>query len=306
MLLLEWKVPDDRVLGWYGAAYKYIDAVQVIPAYFTMALFPIMSRFAVGEHSSLLRAYLLAIKLLLLVAVPAAFVGWGLSHEMIAVLGGSEYLPQGADILKVMIWYMPVGFINSVDPVRAHRSGSAAFSHAGFAIGLAFNVAVNILLIGRFGYMAPAYVAIASEVVLLIPFYVGIRRHLAPVPWARLLWRPLAAALPMGALFIIRPGGSFILALVAGLALYGAGVVLLRVLNAEERDALAGVVPWRRWWARVRRLGLARPLTPRGVRLQLKMPMQPGVPVEIHRSGGGGRGRIRSISVILPGTSARK
>jgi hypothetical protein len=34
-------------------------------------------------------------------------------------------------------------------------------------------------------------------------------------------------------------------------------VVLLRVLNAEERDALAGVVPWRRWWARVRRLGLA-------------------------------------------------
>lgn len=252
MLLLEWMVPDDRVLGWYGAAYKYVDAVQVIPAYFTMALFPIMSRFAVGERNSLLRAYLLAIKLLLLVAIPVAFVGWGVSRELIAILGGTEYLPEGADILKVMIWYMPVGFINSVTQYVLIALDQQRFLTRAFAIGLAFNVAANVLLIRQFGYMAPAYVTIASEVVLLIPFYVGIRRHLAPVPWARLLWRPLLAAAPMGALLVLRPGGSLLAALLVGFALYLVGVVALRVLAPDERDALAGVIPWRRWVQRMR------------------------------------------------------
>jgi O-antigen/teichoic acid export membrane protein len=46
MLLLELLIPRSRVLGWYSAAYKYVDAVRLIPAYFTLALFPLMSRYA--------------------------------------------------------------------------------------------------------------------------------------------------------------------------------------------------------------------------------------------------------------------
>lgn len=62
VFLLEWMVPDNRVVGWYGTAYKYIDAVGVIPAYFTMAIFPLMARYAQDSQESLLRAYRLAVK----------------------------------------------------------------------------------------------------------------------------------------------------------------------------------------------------------------------------------------------------
>ncbi|NLG28673.1 MAG: flippase, partial [Chloroflexi bacterium] len=110
LLDVEALVPDKRVLGYYSTAYKYIDAVNIIPSSFTLAIFPLMARYATGAKGSLLRAYRLAIKLLLVVALPSALVGWAAAGPLIQILGGSRYLPQGGQLLKVMVWYMPIGF----------------------------------------------------------------------------------------------------------------------------------------------------------------------------------------------------
>lgn len=246
MLLLEWLIPDPRVLGWYGAAYKYVDAVQVIPAYFTMALFPLMSRYAESGRDSLLRAYHLAVKLLIVVAIPAAWIGWGMAHEMITVLGGSQYLPEGATILQVMIWYMPIGFINSVTQYVLIALDQQRFLTRAFAIGLAFNVIANLVFITRLGFMASAYVAVASELALLIPFYIGVRRHLARIPWLSLVWKQVVSAVPMGLMFALFPRRYLPVALVLGLIAYAAGLVLLRLLDNRERDALNQVMPTQR------------------------------------------------------------
>ncbi len=39
----------DIVVGWYSTAYKWIDALLIIPAYFTLAIFPLMSRYATED-----------------------------------------------------------------------------------------------------------------------------------------------------------------------------------------------------------------------------------------------------------------
>ena len=36
-------------VGLYGAAYKYIDGLNVIPSYFTLAIFPLLSRYAQAQ-----------------------------------------------------------------------------------------------------------------------------------------------------------------------------------------------------------------------------------------------------------------
>ena len=242
MLLLEWLIPDGRVLGWYGAAYKYIDAVQIIPAYFTMAIFPLMSRYATNAKDSLLKAYRLAIKLLLIVAVPAALLGWALSDVLITILGGSQYLPYAAHVLQVMIWYMPLGFINSVTQYVLIALDQQRFLTRAFAIALTFNIVANLVLITKFGFVASAYVAIVSELALFIPFYVGIRRHLAHIPWFQMLWRQVLCSLPMVLMVILLPNSRLILATVVGLAVYVAGLILLRVFDSQERAVLGRVL----------------------------------------------------------------
>ncbi len=243
VLLLEMLADDPRVVGWYGTAYKYVDAVQVVPAFFTMALFPLMARYAASDRDALLRAYRLAVKLLLAFAVPAALAGWALSNELIAILGGSQYLPESADILRVMIWYMPFGFINSVTQYVLIALDRQRYLTGAFVLGLAFNVVGNLVLIPRFGYMASAYVAVASELVLLIPFYAGIRRYLAPIPWPQLAWKQALSALPMALLVVLAPPAYRPLTIVPGLVAYAAGFWLLRGFDAQEREVVGRVLP---------------------------------------------------------------
>jgi len=190
-----------------------------------------------------LKAYRLAIKLLLVVALPAALLGWALSHELIAVLGGSQYLPYAERILRVMIWYMPFGFVNSVTQYVLIALDRQRFLTRAFAIGVVFNVIANVILIERFGYMASAYVAVASEFVLLIPFCVGIRRHLARLPWLRLGLKPVIAALPLAALLILLPHHKMALSIISGLVCYGALLSLLHVFNMEEKEAVSRGLP---------------------------------------------------------------
>ena len=71
-ILLLKPMKGDTVVGYYGAAYKYIDGLNIIPAYFTQAIFPLMSRYADSARDSLMRAYVLSLRLLLIIALPIA------------------------------------------------------------------------------------------------------------------------------------------------------------------------------------------------------------------------------------------
>ncbi len=252
VMLLELLTREARVLGWYSTAYKYIDAVGLIPAYFTLALFPLMARYAATEKANLMRAYRLAVKLLAVAAAVLAATISALSTELIALLGGSQYLPHAAGVLRVMIWYMPIGFINSVTQYVLIALDQQRFITRAFAIALTFNVVANVVLITWLGYESAAYVAIASELALLIPFYVGIRRHLGAVPWLRLLLRPWATAVPVLALFL-APSGVVRLALTpVALAASGLLVWRLRVFDPEEAAVIARVLPIKELWQRLR------------------------------------------------------
>ena len=91
-----------------------MGAVGVRPVYFRLAILPLMARYAAKCREALLRAYGLAIKRRTAMAVVLGF-GFSLaSREWIALLGGSQYFPQSAEVLRVMIWYMPLGFINRI------------------------------------------------------------------------------------------------------------------------------------------------------------------------------------------------
>lgn len=244
VLLLEWLLPDIRVVGWYSTAYKWIDAVGIIPAFFTMAIFPMMSRYAAESRDNLLKAYKLAVKLLLSIAFPGALLGWALSYPLIYILGGSQYLPYASDILKVMVWYMPMGFINSVTQYVLIALNQQRFLTRAFAIGLAFNVLSNIILINRFGYMASAFITVASELALFIPFYIGIRNHLAPINWLSLLWKPLVSIIPMALMFVVLPAGKSWIGIVVGVPLYLLLSYLLHVYTAQERAIVNRVLPF--------------------------------------------------------------
>lgn len=223
------------VVGWYSTAYKWIDALNIIPAYSTMALFPVMSRQAVEDKDALLRSTRFAVKLLVLLALPLAVLTTFIAPTLVLVLGGPEYLPHAGIALQIMIWSIPFGWINSIVNYILIALGRQSKLTRAFIVGLGFNIIANLILIPRYSYVAAAVVTILSELVEGLVFMFYLDRSLGSIRWVRLLWRPFAAAGAMLLVMTITWSVHPLIGLVAGPIVYLASLAALRVIGPDEQ-----------------------------------------------------------------------
>ncbi|HEY84389.1 MAG TPA: oligosaccharide flippase family protein [Chloroflexi bacterium] len=236
----------DDAVGYYNAAYKYIDGINIIPQYFTLAIFPLMSRYAQDSKESLVRAYILSLRLLQMLAIPVAVATPFIAEDLILILGGRNYLPQSKIALQLLIWFLPFSFINQVTQYVLISINQQRFLTRAFIIGVSFNIVANLLLIPRYGYQAAAITTILSEWSLLIPFYYAVRKHLCHVPWLDVLWRPAIAALTMGAAIWPMRAWSPLIFLPIGGIIYFAVLWLAGGFRQPDMDFVWSALPGRR------------------------------------------------------------
>lgn len=243
----------DAAVGYYNAAYKYIDGINVIPQYFTLALFPLMSRFAAGSRESLMRAYVLSLRLMLLLALPIAMGTPFVAHELIWFLAGERFLPDSVIVLQLLIWFLPFSFINQVTQYVLIAVDQQRHLTRAFAIGVVFNLTTNLIFIPLYGYRAAAVTTILSEWALLVPFYLLVRRTLGPVPWLDVAWRPTMAAVVMGGVLWLLGDINFLATVTVAAVSYTASLALVGGLSQRDMDILWRAIPFSRLRARLAR-----------------------------------------------------
>ena len=242
--LLRVMLPDGQeVAGWYSSAYKWFNALQIIPSFFTLALFPIISRKIKESLPEARRMYGLSVKLMYLLALPIAAVTFYLAYPLVRLLGGPEFLPHGAIALQIVIWSIPIGWMNSVTNYVLISLGMERMQPRAFSIAVAFNIITNMIFIPLYTYQAAGVTTILSEVVLLLVFSYYLRKKAFGVRWLRFTWKPGLVTAVM--LTLMWAGGqlNLLLGLALGLVVYPAGLFLLRVIGAEERAVLANILP---------------------------------------------------------------
>ena len=208
-----------------------------------MALLPILSRQAHEDRAGLQRNYHFAVKLLVLLALPVAVATTFLAPTLIGLLGGAQFLPDGAIALQLMVWFIPIGWINSLTNYVLIALDLQRPLRWAFMVGVGFNLIANVIFIPLYGYKAAAIITVLSEVVLQIAFYRLLRRALAPVPWISPLWKPVTAALVMfAALFALWPVLPILALVVGGIAYLGV-LIVLRPFNDQEMGRLAALLP---------------------------------------------------------------
>lgn len=190
-----------------------------------------------------MRTYVMALRVLVMIALPVAVVTTFIARELITLLGGSQYLPHGAIALQIMIWFLPFSFINGVTQYVLIAVDEQRWITKCFLIAAAFNIVANLAFIPPFGYPAAAFITILSELVLFVPFYWGVRQHVGTVPWGEVLLRPTLAALVMTAtLWAARPV-SFLISLPLAGVVYLGGLLVLGAITEEDRRVLRRLVP---------------------------------------------------------------
>lgn len=184
-------------LASYDAAYKFVGLTQILPPIVINAVFPLFARHAAADRAALCQAYDYLVRLLLLIALPLAVGISVLAPTWIALLADAAYVPLGAPALGLLIWYLPLSYVNGVTQyvlIALDRPKTITFA---FALAAVFNFSFNLVFVPRYGINAAAMATVLAEVVLYGPLWWMLRRELAPTPlWAQ-AWRPLTAAVGM-------------------------------------------------------------------------------------------------------------
>ncbi len=152
----------------------------------------------------------------------------------------------GSDLaLQVIIWSIPIGFVNSVTQFVLIAVNQQHFLTRAFIFGVVFNTVGNLLLIPYFGYIGAAFVTILSEFSLLFPFYYSVRRHVGTVPWLRIFAPPAVSVAAMGLVIYLlgRYGLNVWLAVALSWIVYLAALVITGAFRGKEMALLGEQLP---------------------------------------------------------------
>lgn len=226
-----------RMVGWYAAANKYIDAVAWIPQSAMGAVFPAMSLLYAGSRDRLGRAYEKSYKMLAILGVPLTVGIVLLAEPLVRV---TRAYPESIPALQILALSVVLLFLNNafIYTLTAMNRQNDFTRLALVSLGL--NLILNLLLIPPLGYLGASWASTLTEVGLFVGGWWLVRRYLHALPVFRSIGRVLVSGALMG--LVVLPLRSQPLGLVipVAAAVYGGALVLLRALDPEEWSIVRG------------------------------------------------------------------
>jgi O-antigen/teichoic acid export membrane protein len=222
-----------RMVGWYVAANKYVDAIAWIPQSAMNAVFPALSLLSVSGKDRVAIAYEKSYRMLAVLAVPLA-IGMALTAPSLVRAttphGYEQVIPALRILaLSVVLLFLSNAFIYTLTAINRQSD----FTRLALAT-LGLNVILNLALIPPFGYLGASWAAVLTELGLFVGGWWLVRRHLYALPAVRSIARILLGGAVMGVVVFLLQAQPILLVVVIGAAVYAATLVLVRAVDAQE------------------------------------------------------------------------
>lgn len=231
------KLAGDYATGIYGAAYRAIGMVQLLPYGVLYSMLPSMSREDVpqtGQREKLEKA----MGMLLSVAFVIVLATIVFADSIVPKLLGSRFA-ESAAALKILIWAVILRYLNYALNIKLLAAGKEKLFVLTSAVSLIVNLGGNLIFIPRFSWRAAAVLTIVTEIVLLAQNVYWLRRAVGVVPrplgWARMTTAFIAS------LLIILLGGRLLSPLVLGTICVG--VFIAYLIHVAKQSEFASI--WR-------------------------------------------------------------
>ncbi|MGH7691389.1 MAG: flippase [Candidatus Dormibacteria bacterium] len=235
-------------VGYYTAAYKFLDGLSFVPQTVMNAIFPTLSVVHLEAIASMRQAYTATIRLLAALAMPFTVV---LAMGSLGILTAPfiRVYPQSAPALQVLALAIVFMFVNSTFVFGLGAMDRQMDSVLLALMSIVVNVALNLILIPIFpratGYLGSSWATVLTEVFLLVAGYLMVRRRLEyRLPWGRPLVPILVSGALMAGLMGLFSGVNvFLDAFISGVIYFGALFVTGGVSTAELRTIRASLRP---------------------------------------------------------------
>lgn len=230
-------------LGLYGAPYRLISRMNIVPDSIMAGLLPALSNLT-RDQEGRQRAFSLyqkIFKYFLIMTVPVAVLTSLMSEPLVVLLFGREYR-GAAPALALMVWSLVFMFPNYAFKYLLTALGQQHFEAISLAISLVPHLALDIWLIPRAGATGAAVAMLVAQAVAFAVGFYYVSRGLGAYNFAGPLLRLAAGALPAGVVIVLWPAGPAVLKLLAAAVLYLAALWPLGLVESSELRQFAALL----------------------------------------------------------------
>ncbi len=238
IIMLGWFRSSTEV-GWYSAPQRIIQLIYLIPSLVSLSVLPAFSRFAAQSKEKMTSAIEYAVSAAYMVALPITAGGIIVAHGLIRFIFGEQFVP-GALPFQILLLTLLADFsallLSNVIVVYNRQKNLVVYS----ALGGFTNIALNLLLIPKYGVIGCALATLCAQ--LVSNFYLQTKvRSINPFHITRHLKNALFATAAMAVtVFALQSAGVHVAANIAvGIIVYF-GILYLRrePLLREVRNVL--------------------------------------------------------------------
>jgi O-antigen/teichoic acid export membrane protein len=229
---------SSEEVGFYGAAYKFVELGQFFSATVAISMFPPLANFVAGNDRRAAKVLIQkAFDVLLAGGVFTGLVMLAFPEEIITLAAGEEFR-EAAPALQLLAPWTLFGFTLAVLWRVLLASGRDAALLATAVAALVLNVALNLALIPVYGFKAAAVVSVLTEALILAPIALLVSRD-GLLPGLRYLPTVAGAGAVLAAILWLLPGPAPLVGVV-GSAVYAA--ILFAVPGAVQEAATSLLV----------------------------------------------------------------
>ena len=221
-------------VGYYAAAYTLISFLINLGIAYGLSLLPTLTRLgAEPQHQRAL--YHTASAHVFAASLPVAVGGYLLAPGIIALFFGSEYAPA-VIALQVLVWSIPLSLVRDVPIIALMASGREDRVLRTTGAAALSNLALNALLIPRYGIAGAAAATVITEAArLVLAIHFSTEFGFGRTPFSR-YWRSAIAGALMAASILAIPGRSLILGIPIGALVYLGALTLLGGVRLRRRE----------------------------------------------------------------------
>jgi O-antigen/teichoic acid export membrane protein len=231
-----WRTPEE--VGFYSAGHRIVQLLYTLAAIFASSIFPALSRMVRAGASEKITFFMeRSVVSVLAVAFPLTLGSVVIGSSLISFVYGIEYLP-GAFTFQILsltfflhfVWVLIVNLIFAYDKQK---------SVVPYLVGaIVLNLALNALLIPRYGIEGSALGTVLSQILYLSLSWRMIRRTVPFRVFGRMGKIALSSVVMAGGAWVLNAAGFHVLfTILLSFVVYA---VLLFVLKERTvRDALS-------------------------------------------------------------------
>ncbi|MBI2653350.1 flippase [Candidatus Woesearchaeota archaeon] len=230
------KMKGDAEVAIYSVAYNTALAILFIPTVYTNAIYPVLSRYYHQSRKELNVLYERSFKYLYIIGLPISVGLYLLAGRVINFFYGKEY-SASAIALQIIAWYLFIKFLNFLLGIILSSIDRQDKRMLGQGVTAVFNVALNLLLIPKFGFIGAALATFFTEIFLFLIYYWYVSRSLYFYNFVGVLFKPaLASALML--LFIKFTGFGLALTVILSSIVYFVVIFIFKTLDKNDYEIL--------------------------------------------------------------------